>query len=823
MGQGEALLERSAPRSKRSIRYWLEDIDLSGVRTMHGPVEVDPCGSGLRAHLSKYERPRFLSELGKKLEERYEEAWKVQELRERLRTAPLKDRHASSVTRGALTLEAKASNLKARRADPQGNEVSAPPTFDLVPDPQAAALHRGLAGRHAVKLLVKEEGWYRVSRSELVAAGLSRDANPQYLQLYAEGREVPIRVVMKKPGESSTWKAIDFYGTGLDTLSTDTRVYWLVEGSAPGQRIGVSARTGGPAGSPSFAYTVQRKDRTIYFAGLMNGDQSNFFGPMIYQWLGAVDQILEVSNLDLSASGDAMLEVGVQGSTYTPHVIDVLVNDNVVGTLSWDGQTAETGVFSVPQSYLLEGENLVTLLPLGGDMDVSLLDYIHLTYSHSYTADGDELKCQAQGGERISIDGFSTPEVRVYDITNPYRVVMARREVVSDGTGGYRATFTVPGKGERTLLALTDQKIKTPAEVRTNQPSNWRQATGRKLLIITHKDFIESVQPLKALRKSEGLSVWVVDIEDVYDEFSFGEKSPQALKAFLRYASKHWSSKPKYVLLVGDGSLDARDYLGYGDQDYVPAKLIDTYYLETASDDWFVDFDDDGLPDLAIGRLPVQMKEEADALVSKIVGYGQSNPMSEALLVADQVDPGDYDFEGGSEALAPLLPASVGVRKVFRGQYGSDAEAKEALLGGINEGPLLVNYVGHGSIGTWRGDVLTLAVAEGLTNGAGLPFFVNMTCLNGYFQGPDTDSLGETLIKKAQGGAVAVWTSSGLTVPNEQAVMNQEFMRLLFSSTAGGESLRLGEAAMRAKAATLDQDVRRTWILFGDPTMRLRQ
>jgi hypothetical protein len=48
--------------------------------------------------------------------------------------------------------------------------------------------------------------------------------------------------------------------------------------------------------------------------------------------------------------------------------------------------------------------------------------------------------------------------------------------------------------------------------------------------------------------------------------------------------------------------------------------------------------------------------------------------------------------------------------------------------------------------------------------------------------------------------------------------MNKEFVRLLFN----GEGLTIGEAAMRAKAAANDADVRKTWILFGDPTTKLR-
>jgi hypothetical protein len=118
----------------------------------------------------------------------------------------------------------------------------------------------------------------------------------------------------------------------------------------------------------------------------------------------------------------------------------------------------------------------------------------------------------------------------------------------------------------------------------------------------------------------------------------------------------------------------------------------------------------------------------------------------------------------------------------------------------------------------WRGDVLTLADVEALRNRTGVPFFVNMTCLNGFFQNPYTDSLAEALIKRPKAGAVAVWTSSGLTDPSAQAVMNLELMKLLF----GAKSLRVGEAARRAKAAITDPDVRRTWILFGDPSMKMK-
>jgi hypothetical protein len=199
------------------------------------------------------------------------------------------------------------------------------------------------------------------------------------------------------------------------------------------------------------------------------------------------------------------------------------------------------------------------------------------------------------------------------------------------------------------------------------------------------------------------------------------------------------------------------------------------------------------------------------------VGYEKSATKREALLVSDKVERSDdFDFERASEEVRGLLPSFLLVRKIYRSQFSSDAQARQELINGINQGPLLVNFIGHGSIGIWNG-VLSSEDVEYLTN-IGLPFFVGMSCLNGHFQDIYMDSLAESLMKAPQGGAVAVWASSGLTEPDKQSVMNKELIRLLF----GRDSLTLGEATAKAKASVSDQDIRRTWILFGDPTTRLK-
>ncbi|MGD0623935.1 MAG: C25 family cysteine peptidase, partial [Thermodesulfobacteriota bacterium] len=574
----------------------------------------------------------------------------------------------------------------------------------------------------------------------------------------------------------------------------------------------------GGLGGFSFPFTVEHKPRTIYFAALKNGDASNFFGPMV--WTTPVDQVLSLSHLDPAPPGEATLEVSLQGATAGTHLVQVQLNGVQVGSLVFADQSQGVATVSIPQSLLLEGENRVTLVAQGGEMDVSMIDSIRLTYWHTYTADNDTLRFSASGGQQLFIDGFSSSQVRVVDITNPKGVQELVGQVKLQGSG-YAVQFGVPGNGPRTLLAFTGDQVKSAAAVEVNQTSRWYQAGGSAdLVIITHGSFLESVRPLKALREAQGWSVALVDVEDIYDEFSFGVKTPQALKDFLLRAKIYWQKSPRFVLLVGDASVDPRNYLGLGNFDWVPTKLIDTAILETASDDWFVDFNGDGLPKMAVGRLPVRTVEEAQIVVSKIIGYERSEQsLRDVLLVADMKGgEEDYDFEGGSLEVQGLLPGGLTVSQIFRSQFADDVQVHSQLLGKINEGKLLVNYLGHGSEAIWRGDILTSDDAGALTNGMRLPFVVSMTCLNGFFQDVYGGSLAEALLKAPQGGAVAVWASSGLTEPDGQTMMDKELVRLLFN----GESLTLGEATARAKSATSDGDVRRTWILFGDPTTRLK-
>ncbi|MFY9607365.1 MAG: C25 family cysteine peptidase [Blastocatellia bacterium] len=745
-----------------STRYWLEDIDLKGKSSWTGPININQ-KSGKAPTV---DQSILLGKIG--------------------------------VAQSQMTL-GQGSVAVERRAG----------IADLTP--AAIQLQTDLAGQPAVKLGVRQEGWYRLTQPDLVIAGFSAKVDPRRLQLYVDGRPVPMLVNGEHDGRFDPSDSVEFFGVGINSTVTDSHVYWLATGSQAGTRIAAGRGTGQAPADKSFPFSVERKDRTLYFSALRNGEAENFFGPVIGS--APVEQSLSLTNLSPSPLGAASIEVAVQGVTATAHQVRVTLNGTTLGTVSFSGQAKAAESFAVPQSSLREGVNSLQLVSLGGSADISLADSARVTYWHSYRADSNQLQLTAQGGQQVTLSGFTSGGVRVMDVTDANNPQQLLTSAGLGKTGPGTLTVRVPGNGQRTLYAFASEQAKS-ATPKLNTPSNWRQAgRGADFVVLTRHDLMASLAPLAVLRQKDGLSVAVVDVEDVYDEFSFGNKTPQAIRDFLQYAKTNWQPGPRFVLMAGDASYDSKNYLGYGDADLVPTKLIDTRYLEAASDDWFSDFNDDGSPELAMGRLPVRNPSEAAAMVTKIAGYDTSRVVNSILLASDSTD--GFDFAAANNLVRPFIPAGTVVTEVRRGS-ADDAIVKAQLLAAINKGARVVSYNGHGSMNQWRGSILTSDDARSLTNGQSLSLFVLMTCLNGYFDDPVAESLSESLLKASKGGAVAVWASTAQADPSAQSVMNQAFHRELF----GAEPLTVGEAASRAKSAVTDRDVRRTWILFGDPAMR---
>ena len=417
-------------------------------------------------------------------------------------------------------------------------------------------------------------------------SGLDNSVDPRNLQLFVDGKQQAIKINGEDDGRFDASDSIEFYGAGLDAPFSDLRTYYLVGGKQPGLRISNVKSSANASSSGSFPFTVERRDRTIYFSALRNGEKENFFGAVVAGQ--PVNQSLILNHLEPTAE-PATLEIALQGVTLTSHQVSLQLNGSDIGQLAFQGQAQGMSMLQVSPSLLREGVNEVTLSARGGPSDISLVDHIRVRYRHSFRVDQDRLKFTAAGGQQVTIDGFTSESIRIFDVTDPLEV----QEITGDigkQDGGFAVSLIVPGKDQRSLLALTNDSAGHDTKIARDYPSSLQNpAQGADLLIITRRDLFDSAGPLVALRQKEGLSVGVADIEDIYDEFSFGTKVTASGKGFLAVARSGWKKPVGYVLLLGDATYDPKNYLGLGDFDVVPTRLIDTTFMETASDDAHTD------------------------------------------------------------------------------------------------------------------------------------------------------------------------------------------------------------------------------------------
>lgn len=349
---------------------------------------------------------------------------------------------------------------------------------------------------------------------------------------------------------------------------------------------------------------------------------------------------------------------------------------------------------------------------------------------------------------------------------------------------------------------------------------------GFDFIIIGTSDFRTASMRLIERREREGLKTTFVDVDDIYDTYSDGKKDPSAIKSFIK-SLMGGEKKPSYILLVGDGSYDPRN-IYYPQKDFVPAKFLQTSYINyhSPSDTWFgAVAGDDIVPDLAVGRIPAESPEELELLIDKIEAFedliDNSAFRASSLFVADEGDGGV--FIEHMEELMNSFPSEW--TKIFLSweDYNSDADRiKEDILSYVGEGVFYFNYAGHGSFDVWSkspffraSDMLSLVNSQ--------PFILlPQDCLNGYFVIPHMKSIGESAIFAPNGGASASWVSSGFTTPSPQLALMKAFYRAVFEN----EAERIGDAVLFA-LGSIDgtggwEDVIKTWVLLGDPTMRLK-
>ena len=325
----------------------------------------------------------------------------------------------------------------------------------------------------------------------------------------------------------------------------------------------------------------------------------------------------------------------------------------------------------------------------------------------------------------------------------------------------------------RRFIAATAAGLRKPAAVIPASEADLRDwQGGADLIIVTVPQFREALQPLVDARQKQGLRVAVVDVNQVYDTFSAGDPGPEAIRALVQHARSHWTSPaPRYLLLAGDASYDPRGYLKGAEMDLVPTQLVHTSFSGwTASDVWYALPDDDAgaLPALAVGRLPAQTAEQLATMVAKTLEYERSDRAAawrqDALVVADNDEPG---FAEAAKAFTARL---TGYTRAGRPRSRATARPRgRSCLRRLTEGTGLIGYFGHGSMELWAQEkILAVDDVAKLTNREKLPIVFTVTCLSGLFQHPVKPSLGETLVRAKNGGAVAALVPSSAAILADQ-------------------------------------------------------
>ena len=385
-------------------------------------------------------------------------------------------------------------------------------------------------------------------------------------------------------------------------------------------------------------------------------------------------------------------------------------------------------------------------------------------------------------------------------------------------------------------MRLTPGSSLMPDSLVVDTPSDLRSLrTDIDYIIIAHNQFLAEVEDLKTIREQGGLGVEIVDVQDIYDEFSYGIKDVTAIKDFLRYAYSNWhaTDHPTYVVLVGDATYDYRDNLGLassGKADLVPTYLgyrgsLGSSVGATASDNWFVSVDgDDPLPDMVIGRLCVKTIQDLQNIIDKIETYENSLPdewHSRVLFAADSDDQNIFEYMAAS--LSSILPAAYTDLRLYLREYGSGiATATEDLIEAISNGALITNYIGHGSTDTWskrtwfqtpnQNTGLTRDDVAQLTNAGQYTFLLVLNCLSGTFSEVTDDyCMAEEFVRQQQRGAVTCVAPSASGLPSQHSVLGQSMYENLFNEyiTAGGALLTVSK--IEAYQQTSSRDILETF------------
>ena len=728
------------------------------------------------------------------------------------------------------------------------------------------------------KLLVSEAGIYRVTFEDLVAAGLPAESTEEGVRLTNRASAVPIwRRGGSGPlaaGDALIFRAERLHGKH-SFLHDHSRlnVYVLEIGGDAGLEMQSTPATDAAAtSSPLRLGSVVHRERDLLLHRFSRRPDDPPSEDWFWRRLTQIDRepfSLKLDLRDLDPSEPLTLRLAFRGwstprggknGTESDHVVDISLNGVSIGQTAWNAQEVHVVEIDpvVAEAVRAEVSTLELSVPKrtpagAADplIDVVLLNWVEIEHGRrgSIRRGQEALRRSPEAGRAV-LEAAAGADLLVF--TDDGEVYAAAAD------GDRRVVDLNPDPSPPfELQVVRNEAFHSPEHIVRDRPSDLR-TTRRQAdyLMIAHPSLMAAIEPLADFHRRRGLRVEVIDVFDAYDEFSHGIIEPHAIRDLIAHAHGAWQAPaPRFVLLVGDASWDSKNpkprSRNYVDWTYRPGEvqrtprnqltpyeegseldrnLIPTWKFygaqgHAASDNYFVAVEgDDFLPDLAIGRFPVVEPEEVATIVDKTIRYATESAVGpwrrNLLWIANE----SRAFQRQSDAMAAATGAQGFTNTKI---YPSPEEAdnvghQQTLLESLNEGQLLVHFIGHGGRYIWRTgppdfrknhDLFTLEHLDQLAPSGRLPIILSMTCYSAPFDHPTADSIGEKFLRLADRGAAAILAASWRNSPGSQ--LSQ---RALTSLLAGAT---VGEAVLDAKRGLARRDLIETYNLLGDPAIAL--
>ncbi len=557
------------------------------------------------------------------------------------------------------------------------------------------------------------------------------------------------------------------------------------------------------------------------------------------------------------------------------------------------GAVSSSSTVTVARSGIVEfeqtvsaGQTLTLSLQLGSQSESpqAALDWVRVFYPKNLQATEQALRFHTPAGEagvfEAVLAGYDS-EPWVLDITVPGQYVWLGTRASGDR---YRVQVEVKHEAQpRELIAFTESNVRALVvedacgEACRVEPQNLHGTQDwPAFVIVAPRVFLPQASELAAMRREEGLSVEVVDVEHVFNEFAGGLRDFRGLRDYFKFLYDRAPDQQRllrYVLFYGDGHYNYRDLGGKAPEIpnlIPPFETEESWFPEETytSDDYFGLLDDnEGLwpftrqtfhgsneslnerVDIGIGRFTVHTEEQAQTVLNKVKHYKSAasyGPWRQRyLFIADDGPTGvagvqnDRDLHTQNtdvvaETVAQRAPEidqekvyAISYPREFRNQWRVPG-ARQDILSAIRSGVLVVNYSGHGAEnGLAQENLFNIDDARNLENYDALPIFITATCSFGRWDLANEQSGAEELLLNPNGGAIALLTTvrSVYTSGNSQSLnvgLNVALNDHLFQRDEAGRPHRLGDALRLTKNTRVGfEGNNRKFNLLGDPSMRI--